>query len=71
MVMRALYAGLKAELLEMGLTEESASLEALELACFSAGVSRDKWFSLSLGEAELVCDPQELILRRKKGEEFF
>lgn len=68
MVMRSLYAELKGELLEMGLTEESASLEALELACFSAGVSRDKWFSLSLGEAELVCDPKELISRRKKGE---
>lgn len=68
MVMRSLYAGLKRELLSMGLTEESASLEALELACFSVGVSRDKWFAVSERDMNPVRDADGLISRRKKGE---
>ena len=68
MVMRSLYAELKTELLSLGLTEESAALEALELACFSVGVSRDKWFAISEREMEPVRDAKELLSRRKKGE---
>lgn len=68
MVMRELHAGIKGKLLELGLTEESASLEALELTCFSCGIDRNKWFFFSEREAEPVRDPKELLARREKGE---
>ena len=68
MVMRELTAKLRERLLALGLTAESASLEALELSCFACGVDRDRYFLFSEREAEAKRDPEELILRREKGE---
>ena len=68
MVIRELTAELKHRLLSLGLTCESAALEAMELACFACGVKRDRYFLFSEEKAEPKTDPEELILRRQRGE---
>lgn len=68
MVMRELAGELKNSLLKLGLTPESASLEALELACFAAGIPRDRYFFSRERELPLKIQPEELTARRASGE---
>ncbi len=68
MVISTAFARLRAGLLDMGLTPESANLEARELICLSAGVPRDRWFMISGSDMELIYDPDELLARRASGE---
>lgn len=68
MVIRALRTELYKRLLSLGLTEESAGLEATELACFAAGIRRDRYIFEADREHTLLRDPEELISRRAGGE---
>ncbi len=68
MVMRALRTELYKRLLSLGLTEESAGLEATELACLAAGIRRDRYIFEADREHTLLRDPEELISRRAQGE---
>lgn len=68
MVVSRLRRELREKLLALGLTPESAALEATELACFAAGISRDRWFFEQDRDIGLLRDPEELISRRAGGE---
>lgn len=68
MVMRETRTELYKRLLSLGLTEESAGLEATELACLAAGIRRDRYIFEADREHTLLRDPEELISRRAQGE---
>ena len=68
MVIAALRERFRSALSEMGLSPESAALESRELACFCAGIPRERYLLCAGDEAAPVRDPETLLARRRAGE---